>query len=73
MFIVVAFNVCGLPSIVLQYNIAQIFIMIALFSQFYMRNYGTDEKSSAGKRPTNLVWNVSDAGRWGSELEYWKD
>lgn len=46
MFIVVTFNFCGLPSIVLYYNAAQSGLFILLFSRFYRQSYSSTSKIS---------------------------
>ncbi|OQR68360.1 elongation of very long chain fatty acids protein 4-like [Tropilaelaps mercedesae] len=45
-------NSCGIPKIVLQYNISQVVIFIAMFTRFYLRNYA-NRTSDNGRCASN--------------------
>ncbi|OQR68363.1 elongation of very long chain fatty acids protein 4-like [Tropilaelaps mercedesae] len=47
MTIVAIYN-CGIPTIVVQYNISQAIIFIAMFTRFYLRNYANSSSDNAG-------------------------
>ncbi|OQR68359.1 elongation of very long chain fatty acids protein 4-like [Tropilaelaps mercedesae] len=45
-------NSCGIPTIVVQYNITQVVIFLAMFTRFYLQNYSSMANKSRDKTDT---------------------